>query len=623
MLPWDDPARYSGSMNNTARPLLPWARFAGCVLLVAVLKLGQAVIVPVALALLFAFVLSPVVSFLQRVLGRVLAVLVVVLLTFTLLGTAGYVTARQLSGLALELPAYQQNIRQKIRDIRWIGRGGSVEKLQSTVESLKAELQDPPKGTITKPVVVQPLGDGTFTSLPTTLNAAVEGLATAGLVVALVIFMLLERQELRTRLVSLFGRGRLAVATRALDEAGMRVSRYLLTQSLINLAFGVGVAIGLTLIGLPYVLLWASLAAVLRFIPYVGPWVGALSPLLVSLAVFSDWTRPLLVMGLFLALELFTNLVLETVFYAGAAGVSQTALITAVAFWTWLWGPVGLLMATPLTVCLVVIGKYVPGFDFVTLLMSDEPVVDPASRLYERLLAGDQAEGWALIDAHVRQAPAETVYDALLLSALRSAEHDRAQGRLTDDEERAIVASTGVLLTRLTQDHAAGAADDGEGKHPGAGSVTASIAVLGMPASGESDVLALRMLAGVLGATSFELAALSQSILAAEAVALVQKQGYRAVCIADLSSSRPTRVRYVVRRLRAAFPEVRIIVGRWAAVGPDGAAELTAAGADAVTTTLLETRSQLCRLFSVAEPEAAPLSAENRPTNGSRASQVA
>jgi predicted PurR-regulated permease PerM len=355
--------------------LRPWIVFAGCVLVVAVLYWTQAVLVPIAIAILVTFLLTPVVTRLERPLGRVPAVLAVVALTFSLLGVAGWGVARELAGLADDLPGYRTNIRQKIADVRGVSRGGSVEKIQDTLEDIKEEAarDDRPRVTAAQPVVVTSEQVAGLWGFPSWLGAALEPLATAGLVVVMIIFMLLERQDLRDRLIGLIGHGYLTVTTKAFDEAATRVSQYLLRQTIVNAAFGVGVAAGLYFIGLPYWPLWAGLAAGLRFIPYIGPWVGAGAPILVSVAALPGWTPTMFVIGLFVALELVTNLVLETYLYAGAAGVSQVALLVAVGFWTWLWGPLGLLMATPLTVCLVVIGKHVPGLEFVATLLADRP----------------------------------------------------------------------------------------------------------------------------------------------------------------------------------------------------------------------------------------------------------
>ena len=365
-------------MEDTVRTLKPWVTFAGCVLVVSVLYWAQAVLVPVALAILLTFVLTPPVTWLERWIGRVPAVLVVVTLVFSVLGLSGWGLTRQLGHLAADLPGYRANIRTKIADVRGAGKGGAVEQLQDTIEDIKGDLgaSGLQKGTVSRPVVVAPEAASAFAGF-SWLGPIVGPLSTAGLVVALVMFMLLERRDLRDRLIGLLGHGRLASTTKAFDEAGSRVSRQLLMQSLVNLVYGVGVGIGLYFLGVPYPFVWAALGAALRFIPYVGPVLGAGAPILVSLAALEGWRGPLAVVALFLALELFTNLVLETVLYAGAAGVSQVALLVSVAFWTWLWGPLGLLLATPLTVCLVVLGKHVPGLSFVGMLMADTPALAP------------------------------------------------------------------------------------------------------------------------------------------------------------------------------------------------------------------------------------------------------
>lgn len=557
------------------------------VVVVAALYWAQAVIVPVTLALLLTFILSLVVAPLQRRIGSVPAVLLVVVVTFAALGVAGWAVSTQLTSLIQELPGYQQNVRHKIRDIRWMGKGGPVETLQETVEDIQSEIaRTETTGTTAKPVVVETHQVASLWGLPTTVGPWLEPLATASLVLALVIFMLLERQDLRDRLISLFGHGQLTVTTRAFDEAGRRVSRYLVAQSLINLFFGIGVGVGLWAIGVPYALLWGALAVALRFIPYVGPWIAAAAPILVSLAAFDGWTRPLLVVGLYAGLELLTNFVVESIFYADAAGVSQVGLLIAVAFWAWLWGPMGLLMATPLTVCLVVLGKYVPGFEVISTLLADETVLDSHLSYYQRLLAGDQAEATEIVEQYVKGEAPETVYDAIVVPALNFAERDRMEGRLSIEEEAAIVDASRAVLEDVP-DLLAGERTAGD----------AEPTVLGWPVHGAPDTLALHMLGALLRGAPVAMDTMSDSGLLADGIRLIRERGYRAVCIGDLPPSRPSKSRHLVKRLRAALPELTIVVGRWAAPSFADAdtAMLMEAGADAVGSTLVETRDQLVR----------------------------
>jgi predicted PurR-regulated permease PerM len=590
-------------MDDISRTLKPWVTFAGCVLVVVVLYWAQAVLVPIALAILLTFVLTPPVTSLQRWIGRIPAVLAIVTLVFTVLGLAGWGLARQMDHLAEDLPRYRVNILAKIADVRGAGKGGSVEKLQETIEDIRTDLgkSDGRTGSRSQPVVVTSAPVSGFSSF-TWFGPIVGPLGTASLVLVLVVFMLLERRDLRDRLLGLFGHGRLAVTTKALDEAGTRVSRQLLMQSLVNLIYGIAAGAGLYLLGVPYALVWAALAAALRFIPYVGPVLGAGAPILVSLAALQGWTRPLEVVGLFLGLELVTNLVLETVLYAGAAGVSQVALLVSLAFWTWLWGPFGLLMATPLTVCLVVLGKHVPGLEFVGTLMADTPALAPEYGYYQRLLARDESEAADLIERHIKTEPPRSVYDALLLPALNYAERDRLEARLSVDEETAVIDATRELLSdaaeairRVTPQPPA-APDDPPLSEP-----RQPLRVLGLAINGVADELALGMLVHLVDDLPIAVDITTARMQASELVSLVKEREFSVVCFADLPPSPPSKTRYLVKRLRAALPEVRILVGRWAppALADESTQVLRETGANHVGATLVETREYLGGLVEI------------------------
>jgi predicted PurR-regulated permease PerM len=590
-------------MDDTLKTIKPWVTFAGCVLVVVVLYWAQAVLVPFAVAILLTFVLTPPVTWLQRWIGRVPAVLAVVTLVFAVLGLAGWGLARQMDHLADDLPLYRANILAKIADVRGAGKGGSVEKLQETIDDIKTDLgrSEVPKGTISRPVVVTSAQATNFSGF-VWLAPIVGQLGTAGLVVTMVIFMLLERRDLRDRLIGLFGHGQLATTTKAFDEAGTRVSRQLMTQSLVNLVYGTAVGIGLYFFGVPYPLVWAALSAALRFIPYIGPVLGAGAPIVVSLAATHGWAGPLWVIGLFAVLELVTNLVLETVLCAGAAGVSQVALLAAVAFWTWLWGPLGLLMATPLTVCFVVLGKHVPGLEFVGTLMADTPALAPEHGYYQRLLAHDQAEAADLIEQCIKTATERSVYDALLLPALNYAERDRMEQRLSVEEETAVIDATRELLSdaaesvRRLNPEAAGLPD-----HPPLTGSREPLRVLGYAANGVADELALVMLAHVLDDLPIAVEITSTRMQASELVAHVHERRFSVVCIADLPPSAPTKTRYLVKRLHAALPDVRILVGRWAppALADESTQVLRDTGANLVASTLIEARTYLAGLVEI------------------------
>jgi predicted PurR-regulated permease PerM len=588
-------------MDDTSRTLKPWVTFAGCVLVIVVLYWAQDVLVPIALAVLLTFVLTPAVSWLERWVGRVSAVLAMVTLVFIVLGLAGWGVARQMQYLADDLPTYRANILAKIADIRGAGKGGSVEKLQEAIEDIKTDLGQAaaPAGTPSRPVVIAERVTG-FAGF-SWLGPIVGPIGTAGLVLAMVIFMLLERRALRDRLIGLFGQGRLTITTKALDEAGTRVSRQLLMQSLINLVYGIAAGIGLYVLGVPYALVWAALGAALRFIPYIGPVFGAGAPILVSLAALPGWAGPLWVVGLFVVLELFTNLVLETVLYAGAAGVSQVALLVALAFWTWLWGPLGLLMATPLTVCFVVLGKHLPGLEFVGILMADTPGLAPEFAYYQRLLARDQGEAADLIEQHIKTEAPRSVYDALLLPALNYAERDRLEQRLSLDEEAAVIETTRELLSDTAESIRRLQPEPPTPEELSSPRPREPLHVLGFAINGSPDELALQMLGDVVNDLPIVVDVTKGRMTASELVSLVQARGASVVCLADLPPSPPSKTRYLVKRLHAAVPEVRILVGRWgpAALADESTQLLRDAGATLVATTLVDTRTYLAGLVEM------------------------
>ena len=583
-------------MNDTLKSVKLWLTFAGGVLVVAVLYWAQAVLVPFALAMLLTFVLTPPVNWLQRWVGRVPAVLLVVTLVFAALGLAGFGLTWQMDQLVDDLPVYRANIRTKIADVRLAGRGSGVEKLQEALEGIKSDLgtSETPKGTVSRPLVVT---SNQVTDLLAFawLGPVVGPLTTAGLVAAMVIFMLLERRDLRDRLIGLIGQGQLATTTKAFDEAGSRVSRQLLMQSLVSLLYGIAVFVGLYFLHVPYPLVWATLGAALRFIPYIGPVLGAGAPILVSLAALQGWMGPLIVVALFVVLELFTNLVLETVLYAGAVGVSQVVLLVSVAFWTWLWGPLGLLMASPLTVCLVVLGKHVPGLAFVGLLMDDTPALAPEYGYYQRLVARDQSEAAELIDSHIRTEPPLSVYDALLLPALSYAERDRLEHRLSSEEESAVIDATRELISdaaetirRLAATEPSAAAADSSALGP-----REPLRVLGYAVNGGADEAALAMLSHLLHDLPIVMEITGARMQAAELLSLVEERKFSVVCFADLPPSPSSKTRYLVRRLRSALPELRIAVGRWGppALADESSQALVDAGANHVATLLMESRT--------------------------------
>ena len=595
----------SGYSAATPPSLIAVATF---VLIIASLYWAQAILIPVALAILLTFLLSPVAAALERIaLGRLPSVILIVVLTFSLLGGIGWIVTLQFGNLANELPTYRKNIRQKIADIRDAGKGGALEKVQKTAEDVKEEFQK--KGEPTrvqeKPreVVVKAEESSTYWPIPLAVGPMVERFAGAGLVIVLVVFMLIQREDLRNRLIRLVGYGRLTFTTRALEEAGQRISRYLLMQTIINSSFGLAVGLALYLIGVPYAVLWGFLAAVLRFIPYIGAFAAAIMPSALSLAVFEGWLWPILVVGIFVALELICNMVLEPLLYAESAGVSGVGLLVAVAFWTWLWGPVGLVLATPLTVCVVVLGKYVPRMDFIGVLISDQPAMESNMSYYQRLLAMDQAEAAEIVEEHLNTHPQEQLFDGVLIPALNYARRDRELGRLTEDDEQFVFRATREILEDLNSlkpKSSSELSDSSKTKTTDGNCpvILPKVPILGCPAQDEADELALHMFRLLLDSTRYEVEVMSDAVLTSEIVAFIGEKSPSMIFIATVSPGGLAQTRYLCKRLRARFPNLKIAVGRWG-MGSEDSNSILLAGADRVGITMIETREQIIQLSQI------------------------
>jgi len=432
--------------------------------------------------------------------------------------------------------------------------------------------------------------------------------------------MLIQREDLRNRLIRLVGYGRLTTTTRALEEASQRISRYLLMQSIINVFFGLTVAIALWLIGLPYALLWGFLAAMLRFIPYVGPWAAAIMPSALSMIVFEGWLWTALVAAVFLVLELINNMILEPLLYGESAGVSEVGLLVAIAFWTWLWGPVGLILATPLTVCVVVLSKYVPQLDFISVLMSDEPVMKSDISFYQRLLAGDQDEAAGIVEEHLKTHPVEKIYDEVLVPALNYVKRDRSLGRLAENDQQLIFQATREILEDLDESKPESSSNpttfsEATMIDQNSPSTAPKVLIVGCPVRDEANELALLMFWQLLDPARYELALLAHQTLTSEVIEQIAEKNPALVCIASLPPGGLAQTRYLCKRLRKRFPNLKIIVGRWGSRNENNGNSLLAAGADKVGTTMIETRDQVIQLSQISSPDATDDSLQSAGSN--------
>jgi predicted PurR-regulated permease PerM/methanogenic corrinoid protein MtbC1 len=585
--------------------------FLTLALITAALYFGQDVLIPLALAILISFILTPLVQRLQAMrLGRVPAALLVVILVFGGVAALAWTMGRQLVSFAETLPRYEQNIRAKVAVLRG-GSSAALDQARQTVEHLREDLgvatptpPPAPGARITGgkargvapavpagpvPVTVVEPPETPLTVLRTTLFPLLGPLGTAGLVIVFVIFMLIQREDLRDRLLRLLGEGRLNASTQALDEAAQRVSRYLLMQSLINTGTGTAVGIGLFFIGVPNALLWGLFAAVLRFIPYVGPWVAATLPTLISLAVFPGWEKPLLTIVLFLLIELVSNNVVEPLVYGSETGISTLGILVSAVFWTWLWGPVGLLMATPLTVCLVVMGRYVPQLQFLDVLLGDQPPLPLEAQIYHRLLALDAEEVDALLESGLKDRTVAELYDGVLIPALSLAERDRHRGELSPEREELV----GVTVRNWIEDLSARPLEGGSlGVEPIPDTAPRLVCV---PAQDLADELVGYMLAQLAAGGGEPAPVLEHDLSRSEVLSRLAELGAEQVFLSVLAPYSYTQVRELCRDLRAHFPGLRIVVALWdlRAEAERYRRRLAAAGADEVVATLQEAVSAI------------------------------
>jgi predicted PurR-regulated permease PerM len=434
-------------------------------LIIAALYFGREIFVPVALAVLLSFVLAPFVSRLQSLkLPRVAAVLGVAILGFAIIFSLGGLMVSQASRLAGALPGYEQTLRNKIDSLRGLtgGGSGSLERASKVLKDLKTELQNTEAGSPPSTTVLQPSPDskpipvevrqpdpGTLNTLVAIIAPLVSPLMTTGIVVIFVIFILMQRQDLRNRFVRLAGSADIPRTTAALDEAGERLSKLFLTQIAFNAAFGVAIGVGLQLIGVPSAPLWGLIAMILRFVPYIGALISAIFPLILAAAVGSDWEMLLLTAVLFVFLELLAGQVLEPVIFGRSSGLSPVAIIVSASFWTWLWGPVGLVLATPLTICLVVVGRHVDRLQFLDIMLGDQPALTPSQLLYQRLLAGDPIEAAEQAREYLKSASLEDYYGTILTDGLGLAAADSRLGHLDGERLDRITATVGELVDDL------------------------------------------------------------------------------------------------------------------------------------------------------------------------------
>ena len=563
----------------------------GLLIAAGVLYLARDVLIPFALAILLAFLLAPAARRLERFkLGRVLSTVIVVAFGFSLIGAVGYVAGTQAVSLAAKLPEYRKNIGAKIEDLKKPGEG-RIAQAQKALKDLEKQADPTPR----PPLQVTQTPESPYAQLIEFVTPFAKPLGTALAVIVLTILMLLHRESMREKLIGLIGPRRINVATQALDEASYRVSGYLFMQLVVNASFGIPFGIALYFIGIPNAALWGLLATLLRFIPYAGVWIAVSMPLVLAFAISDGWSQVAWVAGVFLTLELILINIVEPLVYGRSAGLSPIAIILAALFWTLLWGPIGLLLATPLTVCVAVMGRYMPELGYLNVILGVEPVLSPPARFYQRLLAMDEDEAEDLAEDFANEKGLLALYDEMVVPALALAEQDRHAHTLEEQRERFIFDTVRGLVQYLEDRSKLKAEAETEAKPKNVVHRPAPPVCI-LAARDEADHVAALVLARMLEPPEFN-PHVTPYPRPAETLEQIEAKACKVVCISAVPPHAAAQAGQLCRRLKQHFPEVKVMVALWAAEGTDKLeSRLRDAGVDVVVTRLGDAVEQLRQL---------------------------
>lgn len=589
------------------------------VVVTGILHFGRDVLIPLALSVLLSFLLAPGVRWLERRrFPRALATTVMVGLSCCVIAGLVWVSAVQFLNFAASLPEYKNNIQNKISLLRSDPQG-SLSKARRTIDEIGTEMakQDaaaaaapalrgaprssrlPAQGERPVPVTIEEAQLTPFELMRELITPLIVPLTVAGAVILFTFIMLLQREDLRDRMIRLVGHEQLNLTTQVFEEAADRVSRYLRVQLIVNVSFGLPVGIALYAIGIPNAALWGVLATALRFIPYLGAWIAAALPIALAFAISDDWSLVVWTVAVFLVLELISNNVIEPWAYGASTGMSALAVIVAAIFWTWLWGAVGLLLAVPLTVCLVVVGRYIPQFAFLSIMLGDQPVLSLPDRFYQRLLARDQEEAAELAETYVGEHGLDALYEDVLIPVLDLAERDRHNDALSEERTRFVFDSLRTLVEEVSErpdedkEKSAESAEAKDASQPGTSLGPISVCIV--PARDEADEIVGAMLLRCLTRRRVSAELLTTDVLKSEVLDRVAELAPQAVYISALPPAAVLHASYFCKRLRPRFPDLKIVVALWHAHGDiDNANKrLIAACASEVVVTLKDSIEKL------------------------------
>jgi predicted PurR-regulated permease PerM len=537
---------------------------------VAAIYFARPILMPLALAILMSFALAPLVSLLKRFrLGNVAPVLISLAFAIVILSSLGLFMGSQLARLAAELPHYQTNLSHKIQSV--VGsamHNGTIERLNRTVESLANQItggrneetfeETPDNPVKPVPVVIRRNVQTPWSVAQNLLGPLVEPLELIGLALVFVGFILLQKDDLRDRFVRLAGSRDMQRTTVALDEAAARLSRYLFLQTCINTIFGLVIGTGLWLIGIPNAGLWALMSMLLRFIPYVGVPLAFLFPFFLALAVDPGWEKMVWTMALYGSVEAVVGQVVEPFLYGRSMGLSAVAVVVAAVFWTWLWGPVGLLLSTPLTMCFVVLGRHVEGLKFLDVMLGDQPALRFEESLYLRMLADDPDEAADEAEEFLRVNSLSAYYDEVAARALMLAQADVNRGVLDPLRQGRIRDAIKGLLVNL-----ADRKDEDARGLPEMPPSWRNQPVMCVAGRGALDEAAALLLVDMLAKYGVGARVVSSEETSAANIRDLDCEGVRLTCVSYLEPGTFKNARYQIRRLRKRMPDVAVMALFW------------------------------------------------------------
>lgn len=562
------------------------------------LYFGRDILIPLAIAFLITFALNPPVSWLaRRGLPRTVATGLVMVVLVIVLAGLGALLAAQVRSIAVEVPAYQSTIVKKLSDLRESVRApGFLDRIIETIHRVQKEVETPEtipaEGPQPERVEIVPTQPTPLEQAVSWLSRLLEPLTTAGIVLIFVLFALLDIGDLRDRLLRLLG-GNFHRSTDAIEEAGTRISKYLLMQLLVNVSYGVPLAIGLWLIGVPGALLWGAVAAVLRFIPYLGPLIAAVFPMALAFAVDDGWNLLLWTVALVIILELVSNNILEPLLYGASTGLSAISLIAAAVFWTALWGPIGLLLSTPLTVCLLVLGRNLPELQFLETMLGSTPVLNAPTRIYQRLIANDADEAIDIASAEIEKTSVISFYDTVGIDILRLASEEHLRNASAEQRLR-LASGMDALLDDLRDQHPTTLGSEGRP------------AVLCIGGKWEIDALAGEMLAHALALEGIAASFQPPASINADYLAKLDMKGADIICLSYLTPNAAIPARHACRRLRHRWPNIRIVLALWNAPSELLTSEaVKSLKADAIVTSVQEAVLRIHRLVNPEEAKTA------------------